>query len=294
MDWDDYRFFLAIAREGSLTRAGKVLGVSQPTVSRRLAALESKLATRLFDRTRDGYELTSVGMDLMKSVQRVDEDLNQAARKAHGKDRELIGRLRVTCTEILLNDYLAPFIWRFLDQHPGIELSIIGSRSELNLSRSEADLAIRFTRRPLEVLAGRRLASVMYSIYAAANSGRYKADNEDEWDWIRVDDEAFNREISRERLRHKPPKHITGSVAAMCSMVDAGLGVALLPCYVGDRDERLRRVVPELLVDSKRDLWILYHPDIRRVARVRLFADYVTETVIADRELFEGMKPRTE
>ncbi len=132
----------------------------------------------------------------------------------------------------------------------------------------------------------------MYSIYAAANSDRYHTGNEDEWDWIGFDDEAFNREIGRERRHHKPFKHITGNVAAMCSMVGAGLGVALLPCYAADRDARLERIVPELSIDSKRDLWILYHPDIRRMARVRLFADYVTETVSADRELFEGRTPR--
>ena len=121
MSWDDRRFFLAIARERSLTAAGRALGVSQPTVSRRLNALESRLKVCLFDRTRQGYELTAVGVELFETIQRVDEQLGEIDRRIYGQDRTLTGELRVTCTEILLNGYLVPFIWKFLSRHPGIE-----------------------------------------------------------------------------------------------------------------------------------------------------------------------------
>src|SRR6266508_4466886 len=107
MNWDDHRYFLAIARKRSLTAAGKALGVSQPTVSRRLEALESKLKVRLFDHTRHGYELTAVGLDLFEAVQQVEERLGEIDRKIYGKDQDLTGGLRVTCTELLLNGYLA-------------------------------------------------------------------------------------------------------------------------------------------------------------------------------------------
>ena len=124
-NWDDHRYFLAIARESSLTAAGKALGVSQPTISRRLKAMEAKLKVRLFDRTPQGYELTAIGMDLFDTVQRVEEDLAEADRKIYGKDQDLTGGLRITCTEILLNGYLSPFVWQFLSQNPGIELSVV-------------------------------------------------------------------------------------------------------------------------------------------------------------------------
>ena len=103
MNWDDHRYFLAIARERSLTAAGKALGVSQPTVSRRLAALESDLNVRLFDRTRQGYEMTAIGMDLFETVQQVEEQLGEIGRRIYGQNQELTGGLRVTCTEIFLN-----------------------------------------------------------------------------------------------------------------------------------------------------------------------------------------------
>ena len=194
-NWDDHRYFLAIARESSLTAAGKALGVSQPTISRRLKAMEAKLKVRLFDRTPQGYELTAIGMDLFDTVQRVEEYLAEADRNIYGKDQDLTGGLRITCTEILLNGYLSPFVWQFLSQNPGIELSVVCTDSQLSLSRSDADLAIRFTQRPTETLAGRRLASVAYGVYTASGTAgdRFPSSNRAEWDWIGVHDEMHNR-----------------------------------------------------------------------------------------------------
>ena len=108
MDWDDYRYFLAIARAGSLTAAGRLLGVSQPTVSRRLEAMEGRLKVRLFDKTERGYEMTPAAMDIHETVERVEEELSDIERKVFGKDLQLTGSLRVTCTDVLLDGYLAP------------------------------------------------------------------------------------------------------------------------------------------------------------------------------------------
>ena len=292
-NWDDHRYFLAIARERSLTAAGKALGVSQLTVSRRLEALEAKLKVRLFDRTRHGYALTAVGMDLFGTVQRIEEYLAEVDRKIYGKDQDLTGGLRFTCTEILLNGYLAPHVWRFLRQNPGIELSVICTQSQLSLSRGDADLAIRFTRRPPETLAGRRLASVAYAVYAAsdATGDRFTAANRAAWDWIGVHDEMYNRMLFGTVLPESGFKHRVDSMAAMQSMVSSGIGVTLLPCYVADLDPRLRRAEPDPVPDIKLDMWILYHPDVRRVYRVRLFADFITDLITSDLELFEGHRP---
>jgi DNA-binding transcriptional LysR family regulator len=289
-DWDDHRFFLAIARKGSLTAAGKLLGVSQPTVSRRLEALESKLKVRLFDRTRQGYELTAIGMELFETVRQVEEDLAEVDRKIYGRDQDLSGSLRITCTEILLNGYLAPHVWQFLKQNPGIDLSIVCTQSLLSLSRSDADLALRFTRRPPETLTGRRLTAAAYGIYAAAGAvgSKYTDSNCADWDWIGLHDDFYNRMIFGSLLPEGRFKHQVDSMAALQSMVRCGLGVSLLPCYIADRDPGLRRLSAEPLPNSKIDLWILYHPDVRRVHRVRLFADFIAAAMKADRDLFEG------
>ncbi len=292
-NWDDHRFFLAIARERSLTAAGRTLGVSQPTVSRRLEALETKLKVRLFDRTQNGYELTAVGMDLFETVQRVEGELAEANRKIYGKDQDLTGGLRITCTENFLNGYLSPHLWGFLGQNPGIDLSVICTRSALSLSRNDADLAVRFTRSPPETLAGRRLASVVYSAYAARGPGgdRFTADNQAEWDWIGMPDDTYDQIFAGTRPPESRFKHQVDSMAAMQSMVRSGLGVALLPCYVADRDEGLRRAQAGTILDPKLDLWILYPRDIRSVYRVRLFADFIIGLILADFDLFEGRRP---
>ena len=292
-NWDDHRYFLAIARERTVTAAGKALGVSQPTVSRRLDALESKLKVRLFDRTRHGYELTAVGMDLFNTVQRVEEDLAEADRKIFGKDEDLSGVLRITCTEILLMGYLSPFVWPFLKRHPGIEFSIACTQSLLSLSRGDADLALRFTPHPPDTLIGRRLASSAYAIYAASDAAgdRFKRANRGDWDWIGVHDEMLNRVLFESVLPDGRFKHQADSMSAMQSMVRSGLGVTLLPCYVADKDPSLRRAEPDPVPDVSFDLWILYHPDVRRVSRIRLFADFIADAIKSDLDLFEGHRP---
>ena len=293
-NWDDHRYFLAIARERSLTAAGKALGVSQPTVSRRLEALEAKLKVRLFDRTRHGYELTAVGMDLFETVKRVEADLAEADRKIYGTDEDLTGSLRITCTEILLNGYLAPFVWRFLDRHPGIEFSVACTQSQLSLSRGDADLALRFTTHPRETLVGRRLATAAYCIYAAAGPAgdRFTPDARSAWDWIGVHDDMYNRMLFGDMLPENGFKHQADSMTAMQSMVRSGLGVTLLPCYVADLDPGLRRAEPDPVPDVSFDLWILYHPDVRRVARIRLFADFIADVIKSNLDLFEGRRPQ--
>jgi DNA-binding transcriptional LysR family regulator len=292
-DWDDHRYFLAIAREGSLTAAGKALGVSQPTVSRRLETLETRLKVRLFDRTRHGYELTAVGMDLFETTQQIEEQLDEINRKIYGKDQDLTGVLRVTCTEPLLNGYLAPFIWQFLEQHPGVAFNVICTDAQLSLGRRDADLAIRFTRRPPETLVGRRLASVAYGIYAARHAAgdRFTSATRAQWDWIGAVDDLHNRILFGASFPEGRLKHRIDNMAAMQSMARRGLGATVLPCYIADRDEGLRRLEPDTLSDRSLDLWILHHPDIRSVYRVRLFTDFITDVIRSDLDLFEGRRP---
>ena len=168
--WDDHRYFLAIARAGSLTSAAEALAVSQPTVSRRLDAMERVRGVRLFNRTRKGYELTESGAELFKTVVRVEEELTEADRTIFGRDDQVSGPLRFTSTEIFINGYLGPSVWRFLRDNPGIEIQLICTQSTLSLSRGDADLAVRFTESPPDTLVGRRLGTVAYGIYAAAGS----------------------------------------------------------------------------------------------------------------------------
>ncbi len=295
MNWDDYRYFLASARARSLTAAGRVLGVSQPTVSRRLEAMELRLKVRLFDRTQRGYEMTPAAMDIYETIERVGEDLSDIERKVFGKDLQLTGSLRVTCTEVLLNGYLAPYVWQFLDKHPGIEFGVICTDAQLSLSRRDADLAIRFTGRPPETLVGRRLAKAAFGIYAGRDVAHALLDRSSvlSWDWIGWHDEVYNRMLITNAFPEARIKHRVDSTAAMQSMARHGLGIAVLPCYTADPDPGLRRALPELLSEGTPDLWILHHPDVRGVSRVSLFAEFIADIITADLDLFEGRRPQS-
>lgn len=292
--WDDHRFFLAIARRRTLTAAARELGVSQPTVSRRLEALEQKLKVRLFDRTLQGYALTPVGSDLFESVQRVEEELAEADRKIYGRDQQATGTLRVTCTEFLLNGYLCDHIWQFLATNPSIDLSLICTQSTLSLSRGDADVAIRFTDTPPDTLVGRRLTTVAYGTYASSgpDGERFCPENRSDWDWVGIHDDTNNRLVFGSQSPKGGFKHHVDSMVAMQSMVRAGLGVTRLPCYIADQDPRLRRVDDTLLHDNKFDMWVLYHPEIRSAYRVRLFVDHISSQVEQDRDLFEGRRQK--
>lgn len=267
-----------------------MLAVSQPTVSRRLDAMERSLGVRLFNRTRKGYELTPSGAELFETVARVEEELLQADRSLLGRDQEISGGLCFTSTEIFVNGYLGPHLWTLLREHPEIELNLVCTQSLLSINRGEADIAIRFTEKPPEALVGRRLGTVAYGIYAAADPAgqAFTERDTDDLPWIGMHDESFNRMLYGTFLPSTRPKHRVDSMAAMQAMVRAGLGVSILPCYTADRDTTLRRLTPKPLIDPKFDIWMLYHPDARHTRRLRLFADFLTRQIKADIELFEG------
>ena len=274
--WDDNRFFLAIARSGSLTGAAKILSVSQPTVSRRLEAIESDLGVRLFNRTRKGYELTASGAELFKTVIRVEEELLQADRNLLGRDQEISGALRFTSTEIFVNGYLGPHLWKFLRDNSELDLHLICTQSLLSISRGETDIVVRFTERPPENLVGRRLGTVAYGIYVAAGPQGQPllSADADQLSWIGMHDETFNRMIYGTFLPSTRPKHRVDSMSAMHAMVREGLGVSILPCYTADLDGSLRRLDPTPLIDPKFDIWVLYHRDARRTRRLQLLQTF--------------------
>ena len=163
----------------------------------------------------------------------------------------------------------------------------------MSLSRNDADLAIRFTQHPPETLVGRRLTRIAYGLYAARGpaGARFTLENPSQWDWIGLQDDFYNRMLHEGVKPDGPFKHRVDSMTATQAMAGAGLGVTILPCYIADKDEGLRRLVPDPLPSSENDMWILHHPDVRRVYRIRLFADFIAEAIKSDVELFEGRRP---
>lgn len=294
MDWDDLRIFLAIARAGSLTAAGRKLGVNQSTVSRRLAAMERQLGARLVERGVDRHALTDAGREILETAQNVEAEIARIDRRVAGRDLGLSGRLRVTCTDNFANRYLAPHFARFVAEHPEIDLDVITRYQHLSLARREADVAVRTTLEPPPTLVGRRLLRFAMAAYAAPGVVDALGGEPDpsELDWIGWTSEAYNRIMITDHYPTAHIRHHADSILDLISLLHAGLGVAVLGCFSADPDPELRRVYARPVTESAMDLWVLSHPEVRRAARVRAFTSFIADAILADRDLFEGRRPQ--
>ncbi|HEV7369813.1 LysR family transcriptional regulator, partial [Arenibaculum sp.] len=180
--WQDLRLVLAIGAEGTLTGAARTLGIDHSTAFRRLGALEERLGVRLFDRARDGYAPTPAGEAAVHAAGRMDRELGELERRLAGEDLRPSGSVRVTTTDTLV-DVLAPVFAAFREAFPEIVLEIVVTNAFLTLTRRDADVAIRPTRRPPDHLVGRRTVAVASAVYGVP--GRFDADHPS---WIGPDE----------------------------------------------------------------------------------------------------------
>lgn len=288
MNWDDLRFFLAVARSDSLSEAGRRLGVSQPTVSRRLAAMEVRMGVALIQKTGAGHGLTAAGQEILTSVEDVEEDIANIGSQVYGRDRAVAGTVTITCTQVMADSYLSGRLAPFVTNNPGIKINLVCTLQHLSLTRRDADVALRVTSNPPESLVGRRLCGIAVGVYGARFGD---SPSVEEADWIGWQDDTYNRMLIAAKFPQARIRHRTDDMQATAAMARAGLGLVALPCYVGDSDPGLRRMATEPANDHIMDLWVLTHPEIRRAARVRVFTEYIAGQVLSDRELFEGRRP---
>ncbi|WP_407146669.1 LysR family transcriptional regulator [Bradyrhizobium sp. ORS 86] len=293
IDWNDLRLVLAVAREGSLSGAARRLRVTHSTVFRRLGAIEAAIGTRLFERFRDGYAPTPAGETAAASAARLEDEVLALERKLAGRDLRPSGPVRITTT-----DTLGAILMRHLPAmraaHPGIEPEITISNTMANLTRREAEIAVRPTPAPPELLVGRRVAEIAHAIYGSRAYLDRRSDKElSGHDWIGLDDALAGTVIAgwiRENLR---AARITCRVDALPALRDAavaGLGLALLPCYVGDLAPGLRRLTPKTPAEPRSALWLLTHDDLKRTTRIRATLDFLARALTAERALFEGKR----
>lgn len=284
MDWDDLRVFLTVERTGSLSAAARTLGVNHSTVLRRLRKLEADLAARLFEHLPTGYVLTAAGEALRDRLHGVEDEIDAARRALSGLDTQLSGAIRVTTADTLARGLLIPCLAGFRSVHPGIGLQLVVNNTFSSLTRREADVALRGTNDPPPHLAGRQLGRVQTALYAARDYWRrHRRSAPAEHAWVAPDENLDHLAQARWVARHVPRERVTVRVDSLIAMVDAveaGLGVGFLLCFLGDRARGLVRVAePMDALDTQ--LWILTHPDLRRVARIRTFTEYLYEMLSA-------------
>ena len=292
IDWDDLRVFLAVLRSGSLRGAARTLRLNHATVNRRLKALEAGFGSKLFDRTRDGFVPTQAGDDLLQSAERVEDELFKAQRDIAGRDADLGGEVKVSLPFAIMRGFLAAELHRFARLYPGIDLDLDLTDRISDLTRLEADVSIRMAHAVTDDVLGRRLVQYAKTLYAAPEvaqaldpiSGALDAGRS--WiGWHGGDgDQNWVRATAYPNLpvRHNLPSHALQIEAAR-----AGMGLAMLPCFLGDRESGLVRI-PGAMPIPDRSIWLLSRRGLRQTARVRAFVDFIAAAILDHRALLEG------
>jgi DNA-binding transcriptional LysR family regulator len=296
-DWNDARYFLAIARRRSLSAAGRALHVQQSTVGRRLAALEGTLGARLFDRTPDGYLLTQAGDALMGHAERMEDEALSAERALLGREGRIAGVVRLTAPQAFGNGFVTPLLARLHDQQPEIVVELVADNANLSLTKREADLALRLGRPRQPLLVVRRLGDVTTGLYASpaylARRGRPRGSEIPGHDYVDYDETYVNKEhIAWYRQITRGGRctfRVNGS-HGLEAAARAGMGVAPLPCWMGDSAPDLERVLPAMSINS--ELWLVLHRDLRHVARVRALAEFFGREMRHEASRLLGRPPK--
>jgi DNA-binding transcriptional LysR family regulator len=295
MDWDDLRIVRAVAAGGSLASAARALRLNHSTVLRRVAAFEKRLGLRLFERLPTGYVATSGGEELLSAAERIGEIVAGLEVRLAGQDLRLTGSLRVTTTDTLMTTILPDLFAGFRDAYPGIVVEVAVSNQMFNITRRDADVAIRPANDPPETLIGRRVGPLPRAIYGSRRYAARKrlrlADLAGE-PWLAPDESLAQSSIAQWMQATLPAAEIVfraDSLVALADAAQAGLGLVALPCYLGDSRPGLVRVHPPVEAMTTA-LWLLTHPDLRRTARIRAFLDFAAAWLKRQRGLFTGRR----
>lgn len=288
MNWNDLQFFLALSREGSVSGAGKALGVNHTTVARRVAALEEQLGTRLFDRSADGYEMTQAAENLYEHALHIEETTQAIDRDVFGQDAELKGPLKLTIAHDVANRLLIPKVAKFREAYPCIDLDILTTTGLVDLAARQADIAVRLTEKPPDYLVGRKVLPLRHGVYGAPHYLETKRKPAD------VILYRGNAELPPWAAENYPDARVVlqvDDVGTMLAAVRQGLGLARMPCYIGDFDKDVRRIDVSL-TPSDWGIWILSHVDLRGTARVRVCREFLFEMIQQQSELVLGERSK--
>ena len=288
MDWDDLRFFLAVAREGSTLAAGRALRTSQTTVARRIAGLEQALGFPLFEKRQAGYALTPTGEELVAKAETAERALEAFAEAAAARSRDVSGTVRITTEEIYAITLLTPLLTELHQLHPEILIELDTSQKVRDLGAGEADISLRSTKTQQAAgLVGRRLCVDDWALYCSRAYGERHGVPQTVAEmrnhsfigggggnlWIHY--QAWLQALGLEQ--QVAMHHATSG--GLLSGVRAGFGIAVLPCVIADADPDLIRCIPPS-GDHGRVLWLFTHERIRHTPRVRTVIDFLYERLM--------------
>ncbi len=292
IDWDDVRYFLAIARGGSVRSAAGHLGVNHSTVLRRVARLEERLGVQMFEKLPSGYRLTAAGEEVLELAAQMETSSLQLETRVFGRDQSVRGLLRVTLTPILASHLLMPDLADFARLHPEIEMEILSSGELANLTNREADVALRvvYDRKTLPLnLHGLKGPELFGGVYISRDRlAAWRAGSPDPLRWIIISMHGIPDWANEGEVRITGVPFRVTDAAAEIAAVRQGLGITTLPCFVGDADPLLARV-PGTDLHMYGTLWTLTQGETRKTKRVRLFTEFVSRRLATHAPLLAGL-----
>ena len=292
IDWDDVRYFLAVARGGSVRAAAERLGVNHTTVLRRVAQLEERLGAQMFEKLPSGYRLTNAGEEVLTFAEQMEASSNRLETRVFGRDQSVRGLLRVTLAPPLATHLLMPDFAEFARLHPEIEMEILSIGEPVNLTNREADVAVRvvYERNALPLnLHGLKGPDLFGGVYISRDLlAAWRAGAPDRIRWIVISKHGIPDWAGAGEVRTAEVPFRTTDAEAQIVAVRQGLGMTTLPCFVGDADPLLARV-PGTSLHKYGTLWLLTHGETRKTKRVRLFTEFASRKLASYVPLLAGL-----
>lgn len=288
-DWNDIPILVALAHSGSMRTAARHLGVTTSTVSRRLAAAERAIQTRLFVRGSDGYKPTDTGRMFLAEAEQIEGSVHALLSDTNRDSEAIKGPVRITSVDVMLNDWLIPRLPDLRSIYPEIEIQVIADNQVLSFNRGECDLALRAARpREDASILMRKIGTVGVAVYGARSFKRPSRNRWSELPWLAFNEDLMDAVETKWLARNVPaaaPKFRCSSMSGLIRACEAGLGLALLPCFAVDRTPLVRlSKEPEF----QRDIYLLSHRQAGKIRRFKTVADWIAKTASDDGSILSG------
>jgi DNA-binding transcriptional LysR family regulator len=280
----DLETLLALARGGTLAAAGERLGVDASTVFRALQRVERGLGQPLFERSRSGYLANELALALAAQAEQIESAIEGARSAIATQPAQVAGTVRLTTTDSVLHGLVAPALKSLQQQHPLLDYELQAGNELASLTRRDADIAVRATKRPPQHLVGKQLGVLRVALYGPKRGGPRNLAEVDvgRAAWIAVDDALPEHPSVAWRKRHYPkavPKLRVNSIVTVAELVTLGLGVGILPLFLAEPRGDLRRLT-EPLEDAETELWLLTHPEARHLRRISAVYAHLAQAIV--------------
>lgn len=277
-NWDDARFVLALARTGTIRGAAKSLAVNHTTVSRRIAALEKHLSARLFEQTPSGYVMTASGRIINQAAEGMEDLLLGSQKRIEGADTELTGDVHIHIPDIF-DDWVCERLAQFSQQHPKLKIHLSSETAVADLARREADIALRFTQTPPQDMVGQKVWQLPVAVYASTDFDIDASKSLASYPWVRWAPAYGQSPVEQwtDKASDGAPtvSRVTTYKTLSC-LIRNGAGIGCLTPWFAEDDPKLKRITP-IIEEAELDVWLLIHPDLRGIKRIKALKDLLIE-----------------